>query len=240
MVFAAVRKDVVDDFAEVMEEFKAKLISDDKPYYDDKALTLLLLLRFRAGSDFELHTSEAGLCDMLGLANRTENKQSIMFNLYKMQEDGLLTIRHGNDKKFFWVSLDYDAFMPTESFVKIYKKEFDQLLDARSRDKLLWLLYYIKKYQHQNTNISFASIDILAQESKLSRATIIQGIDKLSEQVLDVYKAVIQFADGSAKEVNYYKSLCDGKITDAEVTAIAKKYYKNIKSIKRRTNNETL
>lgn len=234
MVFATIRKDVVDLFVSGIDELKGRLVDEDAPRYDDKALTLFLLLRFRAGCDFEFHTSEAALCDLMGLSNRKENRQSIMSNLKQMQDDGLITMRVSNDKKFFWIFLQYDMFMPKTDYVIIYKKEFDELFDMRSRDKLFLLLYYIKKYQHKKTGITFPSVDLLARETKLSRATICQGIEKLNGKVLDVYRAVIEFTNGSIKEINYYKSLCDKQITDKEVSAIAKEYYKNIKLIKRK------
>ena len=69
--------------------------------------------------------------------------------------------------------------------------------------------------------------------SNISKPTVCKSIDKLA-QVLDIYKAKINFNDGTNKEVNYYRSLSDGKMSEDQVANIAKKYYPNIKSITRR------
>ena len=216
--FAAVSKDVFDAFT-------------DSERYNEKALSLFLLLRFRAGCDFKIHTSEMALCDLMGISNQTKNRADIMSNLQQMERDGFLSIYDSNDSRFFWIALEYDIFIPAADYTIIYKQEFDALWPEKTRDKLLMLLYCIKKYKH----ISFVSIDTIEQESPLSRSTICRGITKL-QSVIDIYRARINFTDGQFKEVNYYKSLCDGEITQEQVETIAKKYYRNIKSITRKHN----
>lgn len=220
-------------FAAVRQDVFSALIDPDR--YNEKALALFLLLRFRAGCDLKIHTNEMALCDLMGVSNQTKNRTDIMSNLQQMERDGFLSIYDSNDARFFWISLEYDIFIPAADFTIIYKKEFDALWPEKTRDKLLMLLYCIKKYKHKKTNISFVSIDTIEQESPLSRSTICRGITKL-EGVLDIYRARISFADGQFKEVNYYKSLCDGEITQEQVEAIAKKYYRNITSITRKHN----
>lgn len=228
--FAAVRKDIVDH---ILNDIKYGLYDIAEPHYDDKALTLFLLLRFYAGCGFQFYTNELMLCELMNLSTRAENKTSIMSNILKMQEDDLLTITQHPNKKFFHIILDYESFMPENDFVTIYKEEFDALFLDKSRDKLLLVLYCIKKFQHKRSGISFPSVETIMDSSNISKPTVCKSIDKLA-QVLDIYKAKINFNDGTNKEVNYYRSLCDGKMSEDQVANIAKKYYPNIKSITRK------
>lgn len=230
MSFAAVKREVFDAFVDDIDALRLGQIDPDAPHYDEKALTLFLVLRFRAGADFKVHTNELALCELMGLSNRTENKASIMSNLLRMQEDGILQITRVNGSKFFWISLEYDIFMPQDDYTIIYKKEFDAVFEEKSRDKLLSIIYSIKRFKHKKTNISFASLDVIAEESHISKPTIYRGLEKL-KQVFDICKATIKFIDGQTKEINYYKSLCDGTITSDQIEGIIKKYYKNVKSI---------
>ena len=58
-----------------------------------------------------------------------------MSNILKMEEDGLLYISRPPNKKFFRIALDYNMFVPNNSFVIIYKEEFDQLIIDKNKDK---------------------------------------------------------------------------------------------------------
>ena len=230
MSFAAVKREIFDAFVEDIDALRSGSLDLSEPHYDEKALTLFLVLRFRAGADFKVHTNELALCELMGLSNRTENKTSIMSNLLRMQEDGLLQITRTKGSKFFWISLEYDIFVPQDDYTVIYKQEFDAVFDAKSRDKLLSIIYGIKRYKHKKTNISFASLDVIAEETRISKPTIYRGLEKL-KKVFSICKATIRFIDGQTKEVNYYKSLCDGVITSDQIEGIIRKYYKNVKSI---------
>ena len=232
--YAIVQKQIVDNFIAEIDDLRAGLINIDKPHYDDKVFTLFLLLRFYANSSFQFYTNEYMLCDLMGLSNRTENRESIMLNILKMQEDGLVNIYQPPNKKFFYINLDYEMFMGEKDFVIIYKDEFDNLIADKSKDKLLLLLYCIKKFQHKKTGISFPSIETLIDSSHINKLTICKGLKRLDE-VLHVYRARINFNDGTYKDVNYYKSRVENGISEYSVIDIVKKYYSNIKSIIERT-----
>lgn len=231
MVFASVRNDIVNDFVKDMNDYKAGLLDNTLPHYDEKALALFLTLRFRAGCDFRIFITESGLCELMGLSTRTETKQSIMSNLLRMEQDSIITIQRQDNQKFFWITLQYEMFMPSQNYTIIYQSEFDKL---SNNNKLLMLLYYIKKYTYQKSNISFVSLNTLERDSGFSRPTICNGIAKLKENILDIYPVCIEFNNGTHKNVSYYKSLCNGSITAQEVQNIASSYYKNIKSITRK------
>lgn len=230
MAFAAISKDIVQKILTDVSDFRAGLLNADSPHYDDKALTLFLLLRFRAGIDFQIHTCEAALCDMLRLSNRTENKQSIMLNLQRFEEDGLITMRRSDNGKFFWISLNPDAFVAKSDYALIDADEFNAVMNMYSRDKLLLLLYCIKKYQHKKTNISFVSIETIAQETQMSKSTITQGIQSL-RSVLDIYQAIIVFENGKTKEVNYYAPAGSNVDLEEEVESLVRQHYKNVQYI---------
>ncbi len=233
LCFAAIKKQIVDSFIEDTDDFRAGLLDPSQPHYDDKALTLFLLLRFYANSSFELYTNEVMLCELMGLSNRAENRDSIMSNIYKMEEDDYIFVIQHPGKKFFRIQLAYEWFMPETDFVIIYKQEFDQLIKDKSKDKLLLLLYCIKKFQHKNTGISFPSVETLMDSSHISKPTVCKGLERLSG-ILYVYKIRINFNDGTFKDINYYKSRAENGASQDAITSIAKKYYTNIKSIVRR------
>lgn len=235
MAFAAVSRDIVQKFLTDASDLKAGLLDPNSPHYDDKALTLFLLLRFRAGIDFQIHTCEAALCDMMGLSNRTENKQSIMLNLRRFEEDGLITMRRSANEKFFWITLNPDEFIAKSDYAVIEDDEFNKVMKLYSRDKLFLLLYCIKKYQHKKTNISFVSIETIAEETQMSKSTIAQGIQSL-RGVLDVYQAIITFTNDKTKEVNYYAPVGSEVNLEDEVETIIRKHYKNVKYITRKEN----
>ena len=218
--FAAVRKDIIDLFLQ-------------DTHYDDKALTLFLLLRFYAGCSLQFYANDVMLCEMMNLSNRPENRNSIMSNILQMEKDDLLIIVRDPKKKFFRLDLDYDMFMPQDNYVIIYKEEFDTLFKEKSRDKLLLLLYCIKKFQYKKTGISFPSVETIMESSGISKPTVCRGIEKLYD-VLDIYKARIIFYDGEIKDVNYYRSLTDGRMSEDQIERIVRKYYKNVKKIKRK------
>jgi hypothetical protein len=169
----------------------------------------------------------------MGLSNRAENRESIMSNIFKMEEDEYIFVTQQPNKKFFHVQLAYEWFMPETDFVIIYKQEFDRLINDKSKDKLLLLLYCIKKFQHKNTGISFPSVETLMDSSHISKPTVCKGLERLSN-ILYVYKMRINFNDGTFKDVNYYKSRAENGASQDAITNIAKKYYTNIKSIVRR------
>jgi hypothetical protein len=230
---ATIPKTWLEDFVENLDNLRMGMQNDIEPHYDDKAITLLLLLRFYVNSSFQFYTNEVMLCELMGLSNRSDNRKGIMSNILKMQEDGILSIQREPDKKFFHITLDYEFIMPEKNFVVIYKQEFDNLFLDKSRDKLLLMLCCIKKFQHKQTGISFPAIETIMDSSHISKPTICKGIERLRE-VLHIYKARIKFNDGTYKDVNYYKSQCEDKISQDIVMNIAKKYYKNIKSITER------
>lgn len=237
--FAKVQTQIVDNFIAEIDDLRAGLIDTDKPHYDDKAFTLFLLLRFYANGSFQFYTNEYMLCELMGISSRAKNRNSIMLNILKMQEDGLVNIYQQPNKKFFYINLDYEMFMPEKEFVVIYKEEFDNLIADKVKDKLLLLLYCVKKFQYKKTGISFTSIETLMDSSHISKPTICRGLKRLDE-VLYVYKARINFNDGTYKDVNYYKSCAEGGISVDAVMNIAKKYYRNVKSIIERTKQNDL
>lgn len=231
---ATIPKSWIDDFVANLDNLRMGMQSTDEPHYDDKAITLLLLLRFYVNNSFQFYTNEVMLCELMGLSNRPENRAGIMSNILKMQEDGILSIQRQPDKKFFHITLDYESIMPEKNFVVVYKQEFDNLFTDRSRDKLLLMLCCIKKFQHKQTGISFPSIETIMDSSHISKPTICRGLERLAE-VLVVCKVRINFNDGTYKDVNYYKSRADGAIQQDTIENIAKKYYANVKSITNRT-----
>lgn len=230
---ATIPKGWLDNFVSELDNLRVGMQSLDEPHYDDKALTLLLLLRFYVNSSFQFYTNEIMLCELMGLSNRPDNRDSIMSNILKMQEDDLLYIKREPNKKFFYIALNYEAIMPEKNFVVIYKQEFDNLFQDRSRDKLLLMLCCVKKFQHKQTGISFPSIETIMDSSHISKPTICKGLERLAE-VLWVYKTRINFNDGTYKDVNYYKSRVENAISRDAVESIAKKYYSNVKSITER------
>ena len=231
---ATIPKEWVEDFVSELDNLRVGMQSLDEPHYDDKALTLLLFLRFHVNSSFQFYTNEIMLCELMGLSNRPENRNSIMSNILKMEEDGILGGYRPPGRKFFYITLDYEYMMPDKNFVVIYKQEFDNLLQDRSRDKLLLMLCCVKKFQHKQTGISFPSIETIMDSSHISKPTICKGLERLAD-VLWVYKARINFNDGTYKDVNYYKSRAEGGMSRDTIESIAKKYYSNIKSITERT-----
>ena len=228
--FAAVSKEIVDAFIEETELLKAGMIDEDKPHYNEKALTLFLLLRFWANSSFEIHTNEDELCELLFMKPRDKNKKDIMMNLRKMEEDTYLHIRQNPNNKFFLIELNYEYFMPENNFTIIYKKEFDELLPEKTSDRLVILLYCIKKYQYKKTGISFPSIETIVKDTGQSRSAVCRNLAKM-DKVLNTYKAIINFDNDTFKEITYYKSVCDGEISKGLIENIAKVQFKNIKSI---------
>lgn len=222
----SVPNEIFDSFISEVSSVKAGLINTAQPHYDDKALTLFLLSRYLSNSDFALYTNEAQLCELMGISNRKENKESIMSNLRRMEEDGILIISQNPECKFFWIYLQYEIIMPEDNYIIIYKKEFEELLTRSDRDKMLAVLCCIKKYQHVKTKISFVSVDTIVRETKISRPTVLKCVQNL-KQILDIYQADIVSSNGTHKTVNYYKSFEDGKITQSQVESIAKMYYKN-------------
>ncbi len=229
-IFAAVPQQFVDYFLEDTTNTK----DSDKPHYDEKALTLFLLLRFHINCSFDFYTNESMLCELLGISSRSENRKSIMTNIQQMQDDGVLSVRCFPGKKFFRISLDYETCMKSENFVKIYKEEFDQIFAEKARDKLFLLLYCIKKFQYGKSGISFPSIETLMDASRISKPTILKGLEKLNG-VLHIYRARINFNDGTYKDVNYYQARAvGGGISSQAVEGIVRKYYTNVKSITER------
>lgn len=236
--FAAVSKSIAEDFlkgaAGFSENLRMNMADISEPHYDDKALTLFLLIRFRADCAFRFYTNENMLCEMMGLSLRGENRTAVMANIFKMQEDGFIYIHQKPGSKFFEIKLDYNMFMPENEFVIIYRDEFDNLINDTSRDKLILLLYFIKMFQYGDSGVSFPSIENLIMLSHMSRQTISNGMKKLDD-VLHTYKARINFNDGTHKDVNYYRSKFDsGAISKAQIESIVQRYYVNIKSITER------
>ena len=231
--FAAVQPSIVETFITGIDDLRSNMVPLNEPHYDDKAFTLFLLLRFHANCSFEFYTNEIMLCELMGLSTRAENRESIKSNILKMEEDGLLYVHADPNKKFFRITLEYEMFMPEKDFVKIYKEEFDQLMPD---NKLLLLLYSIKRFQHKDTAISFPSIETIMNTSHISRPTVCKGLERLGA-LFDIYKARIHFYNGSYKDVNYYKSHSEpnGISLDAVVN-IAKQYYSNVKSITKKEN----
>lgn len=215
---------------EIIQEL---MIDSNAPHYDNKALTLFLLLRFRAGSDLRLYTSLRAICNLLGISNRTENKKDIENNLLQMQNYGLITIQ--NDlKDYFWITLQYPIFFPDKDYVVIYLSEFQKIFEMKQRDKLFLIYCCIKKYQNKNSKISFVSAETIMADTHLSKPTVLKSIDILNGALMDVYKAHIRFKDKTSKEINYYKPLIDGTIASEDVAAIVNKHFKNVERIKRR------
>lgn len=233
--FASVQPSIVEDFIAGIDDLRSNLVILENPHYDDKALTLFLLLRFHADCSFEFYTNEIMLCELMGLSARAENRQSIMSNILKMEEDGLLYIRRNSNKKFFCIVLDYNMFVVEKGFVRIYKEEFEQLLTDKNKDKLILLLYSIKRFQHKDTEISFPSIETLMNTSHISKPTVCKGLDRLGD-LFHVYRARINFHNGTYKDVNYYKSRSEKTgISRDIVSGIIKQHYSNVKSITERT-----
>jgi hypothetical protein len=232
--FASVNPDIVDLFVAEVDDLRAGLINLKDPHYDDKAFTLFLLLRFHANCNFEFYTNETMLCELMGLAARPENKDSIMLNISKMEEDNLLSIRKKPNNKFFYISLNYEAFVLERGFVRIYKEEYDKLIVEKNKDKLLLLLYSIKRFQHRDTEISFPSIETLMNISHISKPTALKCLQQMAP-LFNIYKARIDFYNGSYKDVNYYKS-CSEKsgLSPDTVASIIKQHYSNVKSIAER------
>ena len=230
---ATIPKEWIDNLVSDLDNLRIGMQSLDEPHYDDKALTLLLLLRFYVNSSFQFCTNEIMLCELMGLSNRPDNRDSIMSNILKMQDDDLLYIKREPNKKFFHITLNYEAIMPEKNFVVIYRQEFDNLFQDRSRDKLLLILCCVKKFQHKQTGISFPSIETIMDSSHISKPTICKGLERLAE-VLWVYKARVNFNDGTYKDVNYYKSRVENAIPRDTVEGIANKYYSNVRSITER------
>lgn len=232
--FAAVPKQMVDNFVSDLDDLRAGMILPSEPHYDEKALTLFLLLRFHANCSFDFYTNEYMLCELMRLSTRAENRESIMLNILRMQEDELLTIKRYPGKKFFCIDLNYEVFMTTTDFVKIYKEEYDALISDKSRDKLFLILYCVKKFRYGKSDISFPSVETIMDSSHISKPTICKGLEKL-DGVLYIYKARINFNDGTSKDVNYYKPRAAGSGISREVLDnIVKKYYSNVKSITER------
>lgn len=232
--FASVDPSIVEQFITGIDDLRTGLINVTDPHYDDKAFTLFLLLRFYANCNFEFYTNNIMLCELMGLAARPENKESIMLNILKMEEDGLLHIRKKPNSKFFYIDLAYESFILDKGFVRIYKEEFDQLICEKNKDKLILLLYAIKRFQHRNTEISFPSIETLMNTVHVSRPTVLKCLQQI-EPLFHIYKVRIDFYNGSYKDVNYYKSRSEknGILPDT-VAAIIKQHYSNVKSITER------
>lgn len=229
--FASVQPHIVEQFIEDIDDLRAGLVNLKDPHYDDKALTLFLLLRFHANCSLEFYTNEAMLCELMGISVRPENKESIMSNILKMEEDGLLYIRRKQNNKFFYIVLDYDIFVVDKGFIRIYKEEFDQLIGTKNKDKLLLLLYSIKRFQHDRTEISFPSIETLISTSHMSKPTINKCLKQI-EPLFNIYKARINFYNGTYKDINYYKSRSEQKAIDSNtIEVIVKQHYSNVKSI---------
>lgn len=232
--FASVDPSIVEQFISGIDDLRAGLINLKDPHYDDKAFTLFLLLRFHANCSFEFCTNETMLCELMGLSTRSENKESIMLNILQMEEDGLLSVRKESNKKFFYLVLNYESFVLKKGFVRIYKEEFDQLIGEKNKDKLLLLLYSIKRFQHRDTGISFPSIETLMSTSHISKPTACKCLQQIAP-LFYVYKARIGFYDGTYKDVNYYKSRSEkfGILPDT-ISSIIKQHYSNVKSITER------
>ena len=237
--FASVGPDIVDAFISGVEDLRAGLVNIDSPHYDDKALTLFLLLRFHANCSLEFYTNENMLCELMGLSQRQENKKSIMSNILQMRDDGFLHLREKPGNKFFYIVLDYDTFVIDKGFVRIYKEEFEQLLLEKNKDKLILTLYAIKRFQHNKTEISFPSIETLMNTARISKPTLSQCLDKIAP-LFYIYKARIHFHNGTYKDVNYYKSRSEKNDIDPNtVDAIVKKHYANVKSISQRNRTDS-
>jgi len=233
--FAAIQPHIVEQFLGCIDDLRAGKLNLHEPHYDDKALTLFLLLRFHASCSLECYVNEAMLCELMGLAARPENKESIMSNILKMEEDGLLHMRKKQNNKFFYIVLDYNSFMAEKGFVRIYKEEFDQLIHEKNKDKLLLLLYSIKRFQHGKTEISFPSIETLISTSHMSKPTVNKCLKQISP-LFHIYKARINFYDGTYKDINYYKSCSEQNGIDPNtVETIVKQHYSNVKLITERT-----
>lgn len=232
--FASVDPSIVEQFVADIDDLRAGLIDIKTPHYDDKAFTLFLLLRFYANCNFEFYTNEVMLCELMGLSARLENKESIMSNILKMAEDDLLSIRKKPNNKFFYIVLSYESFVINNGFIRIYKEEFDQLIGEKNKDKLLLLLYSIKRFQHRDTEISFPSIETLMSTSHISKPTVFKCLQQISP-LFNIYKARIEFYNGTYKDVNYYKS-CSEKsgISPETIANIIKQHYSNVKSITER------
>lgn len=232
--FASVKPDIVDRFLVDAEKFRAGEIEPDEPHYDDKALTLFLLLRFHANCSLEFYTNETMLCELMGLSTRAENKASIMSNILMMDGEDLISIRRKPGSKFFYIVLDANTFIADKGFVRIYKEEFEQLLPDKNKDKLLLLLYAVKRFQHQSTEISFPSIETLMSTVNISKPTVCKGLQRLAA-MFHVYKARINFYDGTYKDINYYKSRSEKEdISSQAIEDIVRQYYSNVKSITER------
>lgn len=232
--FASVDPNIVEAFISGTEEVRAGLINADEPHYDDKALTLFLLLRFHANCSLEFYTNESMLCELMGLTQRQENKKSIMHNILQMQEDGYLHIRDKPGNKFFYIVLDYETFMMDKKFVRIYKEEFEKLISEKNKDKLILTLYAIKRFQHNTTQTSFPSIETLMNTVRISKPTVNQCLNQIAP-LFYIYKARINFHNGTYKDVNYYKSRSEEKGIERKVIEeIVEQYYSNVKSITER------
>ena len=233
--FASVDPGIVDLFVAEVDDLRAGLINLESPHYDDKAFTLFLLLRFHANCNFEFYTNETMLCELMGLAARPENKDSIMLNILKMEEDDLLSIRRKPNNKFFYISLNYEMFVLEKGFIRIYKEEYDRLIGEKNKDKLLLLLYSIKRFQHRDTEISFPSIETLINTSHMSKPTVNKCLKQIAS-LFNIHKARINFHNGTYKDVNYYKSRSEKSGISLDIiNTIVKQHYSNVKSITTRT-----
>lgn len=233
--FASVDPSIVEQFISGVDDLRAGLINLKDPHYDDKAFTLFLLLRFHANCSFEFCTNETMLCELMGLSTRPENKESIMLNILQMEEDGLLSVKKESDKKFFYLVLDYKSFVLEKGFIRIYKEEFDQLIGEKNKDKLLLLLYSIKRFQHRDTEISFPSIETLMNISHISKPTVCKCLQQIA-LLFYIYRARVNFYDGTYKDINYYKSHSEQEeINPNTIETIVKQHYSNVKSITKRT-----
>lgn len=232
--FASVDPSIVELFVADIDDLRAGVIDTKSPHYDDKAFTLFLLLRFYANCSFKIYTNEVMLCELMGLSTRSENKESIMSNILKMAQDDLLCIRRKPNNKFFHIELNYESFVLEKGFVRIYKEEFDQLIGEKNKDKLLLLLYSIKRFQHKNTGISFPSIETLMNTSHISKSTICKCLKQI-DPLFKIYKARIEFYNGTYKDVNYYRSCSEESGMSLDVIHnIIKQHYSNVKSITER------
>lgn len=187
--------------------------------YSDKALLLFMHIGFRAGAGHKLYTNITMLCDLTNQRSR----ETLICDLRQMENFCYITTTTPNDKGFFWINLEYDAFMPQADFVEIHFDEFELIQQDRY---LIKILYGIKRYRHQDTKISFSSYDTISKAGNVSKSTISKHIKDLAS-VMQIKTYTIVLQDGGKSQRNFYKSKSDGELTFEEVADIVADYYPN-------------
>lgn len=187
--------------------------------FSEDALELFIHLDFRAGKDYKIYTNASLLCDLV----KQRSKVILMHDLRQMEAYNYITLSTPNKRGYFWITLEYEAFVPKNNFFIITSEEFECVA---SNQYLLRLLCGIKKYRCLNTNISFSSYSTIAEAGGISSSTVTRRLKDL-EPILHIQPYTIKLADSTVIKRNFYKSKSDGELTYEEVADIVADYYPN-------------